>query len=1107
MTEAEADLGQPGGFARLAGFLPAILLTLSALWPVSAHWAPGPILALPLYLMAASVGLNLTAGRGFGASLKAWMRAGTWLALACVLVLGLITYWPANRLLAGGGLGAVLALGTGIGLALVVLWHQAVMPILWLLPEQDPAWLRRRDLGEEALIGGAGWLAAVGFLGLLLSALTVTWLLPWSEPWYRVAVVLHAVVLAPVCARLGLRAACYQLESARARIADRLAQAAVASFVSHQPDQARDLDAALYAAARAGRIDEALSLLDSGANPHALPAPSARDQRSLPMLAAVQPDLRLLRALILAGVDINHNHAGLTALLAAVRDSYHGRHDAVLMLLTNGADARAIDAEGASALHGAARSADPGVAALLLDAGAYLDALDRQGNSALGVAAALGNLEVVRFLLDHRAACEPAGGEPALVLAAAVEDDDPAVLTALLKHKAKVNARGRLGRTALHGACLQRNPRIVAALLAAKAEPDLADEQGVTPLLEAARAGATACVDHLAAHGGIDPTACDQAGRNALAIACQSGACDSATVKALLRLGVDPRQPANDGRCAIDHAAAAGRWEHVALLDPGYVLPACLAEDDEALQNVPPRVRLRLALERGSSARAREWLALAMVTPQECASLFVDLAPRLPRASAQLLVESLQPEARDEEGNRVVWQLLALGPVADRALEAMLDRAEVPVARGSLARYLDAALLQTHAGPAAQDMALTLLARGADPFAADTGAPPLHLALHLRWHALVEALLDRGVDPQNRDRYGSTALMLACQLNDEAMVRRLLWYGAQPGARAPDGQTAQGLALSLGHERLQDWLAWPNWSLPRRPLRDEDVVAAAQAGDGMAVKHLLDLGLAVDGVDAQGCTALLRACGGGYVDLVHDLLQRGADPGLATHSGATCLSAALTACHLDVVRVLAQEGDIELDQRLPGGITALMLAAALGQDAAVQVMLENGADPQLRDRQDGTVLHALAQYGFGASEPGPALAIWQALQAADVEFDAVNRMGETPLLLLLGASFEADTPCHEHVILPQLEILLRQDVALDVRERRGFGPLHLAALHGLGAVVQRLLAAGADPNLRDALNRRPAEIALMRGYADIAAAFVPGQPVPSIARFLRQPRD
>ena len=1107
MTSAHTWPESPGLLMRLAAFLPPIGLTLLAWLSTPPATAIGPVLAFPLYLIAAVVWLGMSDDARFLPTLARQMRAGFWLALAGLLALALVLAWPAMRVWQGAQFMAVL-LGSGaIGAAWVLLWRHAVLPALLLESSEESIAARRRALGDAAFFGISGWLGALCLLALMLTTLAVAWVAPWPQDIHRIALLVHAVVLAPALACAVLVASRRQLEQARRCLADAVATQAYAPPQARAYTPGPGVDASVYSAARAGRVDEALALLDMGANPYAMPAPDARDQRTLPMLAAVLSDLRLLRGLIAAGADLNLAHAGLTPLMAAVRDSYHGRPDAVLMLLTNGADPRPPDAGGQTALHAAARVAEPAIAALLLDAGAPLDALDAQGVSPLGIAAGMGNVDVAKYLIDRRAACEPKGGEPALLMAAAREDDDPAMVKLLLRHKAKLDARGRLGRTALHAACLNGNVQIVDTLLSAGAQPDMADEHGVTPLLEAARAGATVCVERLAAHGGINPSARDHVGRNALAIACQASHCDTATVKALLALGVDPQQAASDGRRAIDHAVAAGRWAHVALLDPGYVLPACLTENDEELQDAPPLMRLRLALDRESFATARQLLPIAIGSPQELAALYLELAPRLERGAANVLASGLDPDALDSDGVPLIWHLLALGPGAYPALYAMLARGAVPVGAGSLARYLNAALLHADTRPDAQQVALALLERGADPFAPDTdGSPPLLQALRLKWHGLLDALLARGADPETRDLYGTTALVLACQLDDEAAVRRLIVQGAQPSARTPDGQTARGLALSLGRPHLSRWMDWSQWRLPRRALRDADLVAAAQRGDTDAVERLLDLGLSLNAVDAQGCTALLRACGGGHVALVRALLARGADPEIPAYSGATCLSVALTARQIDVVWALAENG-VTMDQRLPGGITPLMIAAALGQDQAVGALLAHGADPLATDGHGGTVLHALAQFGFGARASDAAVVAWDALLVAGADVDAVNAVGETPLLLLLGASFEPGTACRGEVIAAQLDLLLRHGVDLTARERRGFGPLHLAALHGLGRVVRRLLAAGASPDMRDTLNRRPAEIALMRGYVDIAAEFAPGEPAPSIARFLREPRE
>jgi ankyrin repeat protein len=195
-----------------------------------------------------------------------------------------------------------------------------------------------------------------------------------------------------------------------------------------------------------------------------------------------------------------------------------------------------------------------------------------------------------------------------------------------------------------------------------------------------------------------------------------------------------------------------------------------------------------------------------------------------------------------------------------------------------------------------------------------------------------------------------------------------------------------------------------------------------------------------------------------------------------------------------------------LEQRLPGEVTVLMLAAALGLPDLCARLLQAGADVHATDAQGLTPLHCAVLFGFTARERPRLLALLDTLLLAGADADAIAAGGVSPLLLLLGARAEPGTACDEEVLMTALERMLDEDVALDAQDPRGFGPLHLAALHGLLRVTQRLLRAGCDPNMRDALNRSPREIAVMRGFVDVAAEYAPATTGISMARFLREPR-
>lgn len=1034
---------RPAGQWWPAASLLAAGMLLALLGGFGRAAAVATVLAQPLFALA------LLQRRQPGRSLLAdWggplQLAGLWVGTTLLFIL--VMAWPLSALLDGGTLGAALATSLLFGLALLAAWR--AWP-LWQGVERDAGniaghWraLAGLDVGGWRGLGAAIIVVALAGLVLLLG-----WpaLLPDGARW---GVAIAGAVLSPLLHWQLQRIAPADALPIPVYVLDDDVEEDGAATATQMPlEDGQDPVAALYDAARTGRVDRALALVEAGADPQAPPPEGDRDQRSLAVLAAVLPDLRLLRALIARGVDLGAAHGGLTPLLAATRDSWHGRPEAVMTLLANGSDPRARDQDGNTPLHHAARSSDPGVAALLRDAAADLEAINDEGLTPLGVACAAGNWRLARFLIERGARPEIDGATPALLAAAGSDEDDAAGVQLLLKHKAKVDACDARGRSALHEAAIAGNIEVARALLERGADAALADAEGLR---------------------------------------------------------------------AVEHAAQAGRWPLVALLDPSYPLPVAGESDTDRdvdastgtdpAEEEDPAALLRDALQAGRFDAESDALA-ARLSPAGLGALLLDAdAQPSPERMRWLLDRGADPEARVHGGATAMTALLARGADAVDAIALLLGRAVSPSGTGGLARFLEACLRGEQAGRALEPTALALHERGADPLTASaSGDPVLALAVRLGWMRLASRLLADGADLGARDSHGMTALHLAAALGREQAVRLLVLHGASPEVRAADGQTPLGVALSSGRRDIVEWLEWRGWRLPGRSLQATDLPAAAIVGDADAVRKLIDLGFDADTMDAQGCTALLRAAGGGHRAVVEALLERNADPQRAAHTGATPLSAAVSMRQGEIVDRLLQAG-AGLEQRLPGDVTVLMLAAALGLPDLCARLLQAGANVHATDAQGLTPLHCAVLFGFTARERPRLLALLDTLLLAGADADASAAGSVSPLLLLLGARAEPGTACDEDVLMTALERLLDEEVALDVQDPRGFGPLHLSALHGLLRVTQRLLRAGCNPDLRDNLNRSPREIAVMRGFVDVAAEYAPATTGVSMARFLREPR-
>jgi uncharacterized protein len=196
---------------------------------------------------------------------------------------------------------------------------------------------------------------------------------------------------------------------------------------------------------------------------------------------------------------------------------------------------------------------------------------------------------------------------------------------------------------------------------------------------------------------------------------------------------------------------------------------------------------------------------------------------------------------------------------------------------------------------------------------------------------------------------------------------------------------------------------------------------------------------------------------------------------------------------------------VAVDQRLPGGGTALMIASALGFPELAKQLLAHGAQVNTEDERGMRALHAVAQYAFAGGDNDRAQRTLTLLLDAGAAVDAVNSAGQTTLLLLLGARAEPGAAADQRQLLSLLSLLLKHRADLNVQDQRGVSALHACAMHGLLLPARALLAAGADPDRRDMLERTPRQIAHLLGFIDVAAELGIATAIPSAAQTLRQP--
>ena len=312
------------------------------------------------------------------------------------------------------------------------------------------------------------------------------------------------------------------------------------------------------------------------------------------------------------------------------------------------------------------------------------------------------------------------------------------------------------------------------------------------------------------------------------------------------------------------------------------------------------------------------------------------------------------------------------------------------------------------------------------------GATPLHWAARVDDPESIQLLLRAGADANLANRYGVTPLMLAVTNGSVAVVNALLQAGADATAALPEGETVLMTAARTGQPAVVEALiahgadvnARENW------LGETAVMWAAAENHADAARVLARHGADLNAHSTP--TTYARRTGGQTV------LPRG---------GFTALMYAARQNAIDAARVLVNAG-ADPDQADGDGVTALMVSIINAHYDVAAMLIEGGADPNVPDVTGMTPLYAAVdmntlQFMHGRPPSTPS----GRLTAVDL----------ATRLLEYGATPDAALTT---------TILQRHNSAGNRFLGEGTTPLMRAAKSGDVVMMRLLLAAGADPTLR-----------------------------------------
>ena len=499
-----------------------------------------------------------------------------------------------------------------------------------------------------------------------------------------------------------------------------------------------------------------------------------------------------------------------------------------------------------------------------------------------------------------------------------------------------------------------------------------------------------------------------------------------------------------------------------------------------------------------------------------------DLFSQIEKNKGKMIIRDVQ----DEEGHNLLHMVVLSGRseffetifyagVWDPLRSEMIDRAKDARHGGYTARGLAEKLLHRDIGPMVLAelehfdelwMTMPFLHRACllgkteyarwicltDPAAVEkrdsTGGTSLLYACASGQMDVVELLVARGGDPTSENRRGENGLLLAAKFARSSMVRYLLGR-FRFSKEHEDWRKHRALDYPAINGDLKTMEAFREGGMPpdARTLAETAKYARIQVIDRLINCY----GIQLSGRDSQGRTPLLNAAANGSVKLLEMLLESGADLLDVDKDNRNCLHLVAAGNHVDACKLLVR---VARERRLLGELIdgkdnfseprycTILRGCDRGRPSWHYVLLKRTVEHQFEmAKQTGQVdvkqFAEIRHSGFGRCPDDEARKRIEEGIAASAKANE-RHPDLTPLALAAYLG-------HDQVA----RLLIDEGAKLDVIDHYGNTLLHLAAIRGNMALVQKLAVDVKDVDKPNDDGQSPIDVAELNDHTSVKNVF------------------